>query len=897
MDHKKTNRLAALTVFIVTILTYLYTLPPTVVFWDVPEHSAASYLLQVQHPPGSPLLVLIMHIAAMVPLFSDIAVRMVFVNAVASAMVVTLLYLITVRIILMRHPIPASTFDKAVVYGSSAIGALALTFSTTFWFNAIELETRNTSLLFTALIIWLVLRWHEEYEKPHGDVYLLLITFLVGLTTGIHIHGLLGFFVVILVVYFRYYQHSLRQFVFSTDIIKFGVVASVIFFSVYPGIVKWYPSMLDGEVFGTPSVLWILLAVALPVAAVYLVYFSIKRKKRILNLAALSFLFILLGYSVYAVVYIRSNANTPMNEDNPNTIKRLVAYLEREQYGETPLLQRRWSNEPDKVEHFKDYTSDTDYLWRYQIDHMYLRYLGWNFIGKADDVQGAGVRFGQLFGIPLLIGLIGFYFHWKTDPKMAFIMTIYFFLTGLALALYFNMQQEQPRERDYFFVYSFFGFCLWIGMGTFALVKFLHRTLHEQQARIAGYSVLAVVLLLVPANMLRTNIHPSSRTGHYVAWDYAYNLLQSTEKDAVLITNGDNDTFPLWYLQDVEGIRRDVRVICLSLANTDWYIKQLKNNEPYGAKKVPISMTDEQITGIQPIQYEPQTFALPVTRNAAEGWDASNADPRGLEIVDTLKFTMPATLHFGSVEALRVQDILVFDIIRTSNWQRPIYFAATGGEDSQIGLQNHLEMRGLAMKLVPRTVHSYLEGMNDGILRKQLLADISAPSQSPQYGFRWRGLRDATVHFDENQRRLITNYRQVFLSYAAYLTNVKHEPSVTLSVLNRMEYVIPRINNPLDFRAKSEIAQLYELNGDTLTARLYSSEIIAEVQWAMTGLITDRLDQYHPLIVLAQAYETVGEYDKAIAAVNRLNDLYGSTPGLSAYVGQRVAEITAQKSR
>ena len=263
------------------------------------------------------------------------------------------------------------------------------------------------------------------------------------------------------------------------------------------------------------------------------------------------------------------------------------------------------------MEYFKNYTSDGDYFWRYQINHMYLRYFGWNFIGKEDDWQGAGVRFGQLFGIPLLIGLIGFFYHWKIDPKMAFIMTIYFVLTGFALAVYFNMQQEQPRERDYFFVYSFFGFCLWIGMGTLAIVNYLEQKLKEHSARIAGYCVLAAAFIFVPANMLRTTIHPSSRYGHYLAWDYAYNLLQSTEKDAILITNGDNDTFPLWYLQDVEGIRRDVRVICLSLANTDWYIKQLKNTEPFGAKKVPISMTDDQITGIQPVQYEPQMFSPP----------------------------------------------------------------------------------------------------------------------------------------------------------------------------------------------------------------------------------------------------------------------------------------------
>jgi len=897
MGHIKTNRIVAFAVFAVTLITYLYTLPPTVVFWDVPEHCAASFLLQVQHPPGSPLLVIVMRVFSMIPLFSDIAVRMHFVNALASSVVVTLLYLITVRMILLRHDLPEAMFDRIAVYGSAAIGALALTFSTTFWFNAIETETRNTSLLFTALIIWLVLRWHEEYEKPHSDAYLLLITFLVGLTTGIHIHGLMGFFVAILVVYFRFYKHSLRTFAFSTDVIKFGVVAALIFFTVYPGIVKWYPSMLDRSVFGIQSDLWLAVAVALPLGALFLLYYSYKNKKRILNIAALSFLLILLGYSIYAVVYMRSNEHPPMNEDDPSTLKRLVQYLEREQYGETPLLQRRWSNEPDKVQYFKSYTSDLDYFLSYQINHMYIRYFGWNFIGKEDDWQGAGVRFGQLFGIPLLIGLIGFYYHWKIDQKMAFIMTIYFLLTGIALAIYFNMQQEQPRERDYFFVYSFFGFCVWIGFGTLAIVNYLEQKLNEKSARTAGYVVMAAAFLFVPVNMLRTTIHPSSRSGHYLAWDYAYNLLQSTEKDAILITNGDNDTFPLWYLQDVEGIRRDVRVICLSLANTDWYIKQLKHDEPFGAKKVPISMADDQITGILPVQYEPQTFSLPVTRNAAEGWDASNKDPRGLDIVDTLKFVLPATLQFGNVKALRVQDILVFDIIRTSNWQRPIYFATTSGDDSKIGLQDHMEVRGLALKLVPRTIRTQWEGVNEKILHDELMTDFQSPSTSPAYPFRWRGLRDPSVHFDENQRRLIINYRQAFVTYAVYLTDAKHAPSEAVAVLNRMEYCVPRANFALDYRSKSDVVQLYAMGGDSLHAREYASEIVTELAPSLSGPMTEPLNQFNPLIILAQADEVLGDYDKAIAATKRLGEAYGGAQGVSMYVQQRVAELNAKKLR
>jgi len=504
--------------------------------------------------------------------------------------------------------------------------------------------------------------------------------------------------------------------------------------------------------------------------------------------------------------------------------------------------------------------------------------------------------------------LIGFYYHWKIDPKMAFIMTIYFVLTGFALAVYFNMQQEQPRERDYFFVYSFFGFCLWIGMGTLAIVNYLEQILKEQQARIAGYCALALAFIFVPANMLRSNIHPSSRYGHYLAWDYAYNLLQSTEKDAILITNGDNDTFPLWYLQDVEGVRRDVRVICLSLANTDWYIKQLKDTEPFGAKKVPISMTDDQITGIQPVQYEPQMFSLPVPRSAKEEWDTMSTPPAnsdvalqhslGSEIVDTVKFVMPATLQFGNIKALRVQDILVFDIVRTNRWERPIYFATTGGDDSKIGLQDHMEMRGLAMKLVPRKVRNFWEGVNENVLRKQLMTDVQTPLQTPSFGFRWRGLQDPAVHFDENQRRLIMNYRQAFLSLTVYLTNVKHDSAGAIAALNRMEQVIPHALLSIDYRSKADIAEIYRINGDTLHARQFAAELVTELNPYLTNAqMTEQLDQYNPLIVLSQSYESLKEYDKAIATMNHVAEVYSRIPGIRNMVDQRIREIKAIQAK
>lgn len=906
MDHKKINRLVALGVFLASIAVYLKTLPPTIVFWDVSEHCTASYFLQVQHPPGSPLLTLVLRIASMLPLSADIGVRMILFNVFASCAVIVLLYLITVRCILMWRSQPATLLDAVSVYGASAVGALALAFSTTFWFNSIEVETRNTSLLFTALIIWLVLIWYEKAEEKHSDLYLLMITFLVGLTAGIHIHGLLGFVVAILLVYLRFYPKTLREFLFSADVLKFGSVAVLIFMVAYPGIVKWFPSMLDSNVFGIQSNLWIGVAMGVVVAAIYFVWSSTKKNNRILNIGALAFLFILLGYSTYVVIVIRANAGTPMNQNDPSSLRRLVAYLEREQYGETPLMNRRFSLEPDKQENFKKYTSDWDYMWNYQIKHMYWRYIAWNFIGRESDVQDCDWRFSQLYGLPFLVGLIGCYYHWKKHQKMAFIMTVFFILSGLALAVYFNMQEPQPRERDYFFVYSVFAFCFWIGIGTLAIFDYVREKLAGANANGLAYAAFALVVVTVPGNMLRTNYKPMDRSGHYLAWDYSYNLLQSVEKDAILITAGDNDTFPLWYLQDVEGVRRDVRVVNLSLANMDYYILQLKHGRPYGAKPVPISLPDDQIEGIQPMEYQSQMVRIPIPKFALEGRNAPKVAIEGgasataaeadRAIVDTLKFVMPATLRFGNRSALRVQDILVFDIVRSMRWERPVYFAITaGGDESKIGLRDYLELEGLAYRLVPRKRQAFWAAVNEERTRAHLFTDIKQPSKEQSYGCLWRGLQDSTVKFDENQRRMLTSYRQPFYTLALYLSNVKNKPEEMSAVLDRMEQVVPRRLHPMDFRLKSDMAVFYGLSGNKVRQKELYRELADELGSTTDTGSTEQFSQYHPLAVLLQVYQGLDEYDKALDVVQKIQRAFASTPGIPEFANAKKAEIEISK--
>jgi len=897
MEHKKLNRYIALLVFAVTLLNYIKSMPPTVVFWDVPEHAAASYAVQVQHPPGSPLLVLVMRVASMIPTSHDIAVRMILVNAIVSSIDIMLLYLIIIRLFLFWKQLPDSVVDKIFFYGPAVAGALALTFSTTFWFNSVELETRNTSLFFTALIVWLSLIWYERADLEGSDRYLLMIAYLVGLTSGVHIHGLLGFFVAIMVVYFRSYKKTLKQFFTSLDFIKFGVVGSLIFWTAYPGVIMWLPSMLDGNVFGTQSAFWQYAAFGIVGTAAYLIYYFAKKRKRIQYLACFSFVLIVLGFSTYVTVYIRANAHTPINENDPSDMARLVTYLEREQYGETPLFNRRFSQEPDKIANFKKYSSDLDYLWRYQIEHMYLRYLGWNFIGKDGDAQDNGIRFSQLYGIPFLIGLFGLYYHWKSDQKSALIITAFFLLTGVVLAIYFNMQEPQPRERDYFFVYSFYGFCIWIAMGIMGLLDLVRKEVKIKRPEIAGYAILAIAFVMVPGNMLRTNFHMMSRHGHYLAWDHSYNLLQSVEKDAILITNGDNDTFPLWYLQDVEGIRRDVRVVCLSLLNTDWYILQLKNEEPYGAKKVPISIPDNQIDGIQPVPYQPRMMSIPVPLSVREGW-VESGDTAGGKIVDTVKFYMPNTLQFGNVKGLRVQDILVYDIIRTSNWQRPVYFAITVQDDSKIGLQNYLEVRGLAMKVVPKRTQNAWLNIDEDVMQKELFTDVKTPSKEPALGFRWRGLQDSTVHLDENQRGLLRNYRQAFYGFAVYALDVDNNPKKATAILDRLEEELPHKIHPLDVDLESRIASIYEMGGEKDRCKEFSQDIVAQLEPRLAKGSSESLISENVYVMLLQAYEGAGDYHRALSFLDEIRKVYAKAPGIDQFIERektKIATLTGEK--
>ncbi|RCK72853.1 MAG: putative membrane protein [Ignavibacteriae bacterium] len=877
-------KFSAFFVFFASLFVYYLTLPPTVVFWDVGEFCAAAYLLQVPHPPGAPLFLLLGRLVGWLPIISDFAVKMHLISALSSAITVTLLFLVTVRVIIAFRGYPEKFIDQLTVYGASIIGALSLAYSTTFWFNATEAEVYGLSMLFVALIIWLIIKWYDHSHEAHNEKYIFIIAYLIGLSVGVHLLAVLTIFTVLLIIYFKNYEFNTPTF------IKFSIISLIIFFVIYPGVVKYLPSLLDGEFGGTKSEILTYIPIILIIGSLYGVYYSIKNKMKMLNIALLSFLLIVLGYSTYTLVLIRANVpNMPMNENDPSNMARLVSYLGREQYGEAPVLQRRYSREPMHTPTWQNYSSDMDFMWRYQINHMYTRYLLWNYVGVEGDWQDAGVSWKDTLGIPFLLGLLGLYYHFRKDWKMALPFLVLFLIMGVILALYQNQQEPQPRERDYFYVGSFFVFSMWIAIGLIGIVDFLKKYLKSPNLQnTANIVVLSVFLFAVPINFLRINWHERDRSKNYVAWDYSYNILQTCEKDAIIFTNGDNDTFPLWYLQDVEGVRRDIRIVNLSLVNTSWYIKQLKNYEPHGAKKVPISFTDEQIDNLQPIQWNTRQMSIPVPKEVFQKFGIADT---ALINAGKITFTMKPTVSYGQYNLLRVQDIMVRDIIMTNKWERPIYFAVTVSPDSKIGLDEYMWMDGLAWRLKPVKT-SPESGIHKDIMEANVLAENVIPSKEPQYGYLYRGLNDTTIYFDENITRLSVNYRSGFIRLAIYYQNVEKNPEKALQILHKMDEVIPINGVKFDWRLAADVMSFYSKLGDKSKQEEYAKYLEKECWKLINSNQAEISTYYNPYRILLEIYEAREDYKKAIDVLNRVLAFYPNDPSIRS----RILELEA-KSR
>ena len=890
MSGKMINRAVALGVFLVTVGVYLKTLSTTVVFWDVGEFCAAARLLQVPHPPGAPLFVFLARIASLIPYRDDIAARMHAVSAIGSALGVMFLYLVSVKIIELFRGTCQTAYDRIAVYGASAVGALALAFSTTYWDNAIEAEVYGMGMFFVSLCLWLALKWREHADEPHNEKYLLMIAYLLGLSTGVHILALLITIPILMIVYFRKYEFSRRSF------IRFSLAALAAFFVIYPGIVQFLPGLLDGDLGGTKSDLFPFVPPLLVAAAVYGAYRSMHNRQKMVHIACLSFLLIVLGYTTYTQVIIRSNVdNLPMKENNPNNLARLTSYLTREQYGNTPLLKdaswdnesqtykerlfpRRYSTEPMHEPTRVNYSSDEDFLWRYQINHMFTRYVLWNLVGAEGDWQDAGVSWKDTLGIPLWICLLGAYYHFKKDWKMASVFLAAWIIMGIVLDLYQNQQDPQPRERDYFYVGAYYVMCMWIAVGIVAMVDSLRKQVKEGAlARLVAPGLVAFCVVAVPINLVRTNLREHDRSKIYIAWDYSYNLLQSCDKDAILFTNGDNDTFPLWYLQDVEGIRRDVRIVNLSLVNTSWYIHLLKTDSPHGAKKVALTLTDDQIDRITPVRWSPRPVDLPVPKQVAQRYGSTDST-----VVNQGKivWTMNGMPYQKDIRYLRVQDIMVRDIILANKWERPIFFAVTSSPDSKIGLDGFLWMKGLAAELRPVKVTAPDGGVDKKFMEANFLARDVKPSQTPQLGYLYRNLNNPDAYYDENVQRMVMNYRAGFMRIANDALHGQNDKEKGRQVMAQMEKEIPLNVIPMqDWRYTYYIARLFNDLEDTTRFELYAKNVEEKCLSNINNGQIDLSDgSNNPYLILSEIYGLRKDYPRAIDMLNALASEYPNVP-------------------
>ena len=845
-NYQRLNNIVGWGVFLVAAFVYLSTMEATASFWDCGEYIACAYKLEVGHPPGAPLFLLIGRVFSLMA-FGDTSKVGAMVNSMSAlCSAFTILFLFWSITALARKIVDKTgeltTGRMYAVLGSGTVGALAYTFSDSFWFSAVEGEVYAMSSFFTAITFWAITRWEREADEPHANRWIILIAYLIGLAVGVHLLNLLVIPAVVFIYYFKKFETINRKGVIITSAISVFILGGIQG-GVIPLIVKlaaWFEIKAVNSVglpFNSGTILYAVLLVG---GIVFGLMYTIKKAKPIANTVILCFTVILIGYSSFLVLVIRSQANTPMDENNPENAVNLLSYLNREQYGTWPILYgqyfsapqdpkdpsrdgnpvyaqdkkvgkyvviddrkgsipnyddrfctlfpRMWSSQQNHVTGYRNWTNPRNYqhisvtnpqtgepeslekptfgqnlyfFFAYQTGWMYTRYFLWNFVGRQSDIQGHGnsadgnwisgitpfdkARLGPqtglpdgadnnkarntLFGLPFILGLLGLWYQLKKDNKNFTVVALLFFFTGIAIVVYLNQKPFEPRERDYAYAGSFYAFAFWIGLGVLAIYDFLEKKMNQSRSALVATGL---CLLAVPALMAKEEWNDHDRSHRTIARDFAYNYLNSCAPNAILFTNGDNDTFPLWYAQEVEGIRTDVRVICLELLNTDWYIDQLVH-KAYDSDPVPFSLTkaqyqqgsreavlfkDRGIKGFIPVKdlvefaknddadhklemgggvsynyFPTKNMSVPVDSATVVN---NGTVPKALanRIVKSIDWTMTGNY-------VQKNHLMVLDLLAHNDWKRPVYFAATAPPKSYLNLAPYLQLEGLAYRLVP----------------------------------------------------------------------------------------------------------------------------------------------------------------------------------------------------
>lgn len=1001
-NYRFINNLCGWLAFAISAFVYISTIEPTGSFWDCGEFIASSYKLQVGHPPGAPLFLMMGRVMSLLA-GGDVKLVSVMINVLSALMSAgTILFLFWTVTILTRKIVAADGQMDAgrliTIMGAGFVGALAYTFSDSFWFSAVEGEVYASSSFFTAIVFWAMFKWESVADERHANRWIILIAYLMGLSIGIHLLNLLTIPALAFIYYFRKYKPTTSGIIATAvagvailGIIQYGIISTLV--KIASQVELIFVNSL-GMPFWSGFIFFLLLVVA---ALVYGLKRTREKNQPMWNLSLLCVVFILLGYSSYAMIVIRSNANPPMDENDPEHAFNLLSYINREQYGDRPLFYgqyynaqqikldegamqytkgdgkyvettrkispvydpaactifpRMYSAQDNHISAYKEwagikgdqtptFAQNLKFFWQYQVIHMYWRYFMWNFVGRQNDQQGHGGitkgnwisgvkavdewRLGPqdklaegmknnkarntFYFLPLILGLIGMIWHFRRDNHDAWTTMLLFFFTGMAIVLYLNQYPYQPRERDYAYAASFYAFAIWIGLGVAALAEKLR---NKAPSAVAGTAATLVCLAAVPAVMAREGWDDHNRSHRYTSRDIAWNYLQSTAPNAIIFTNGDNDTFPLWYAQDVEDVRTDVRIVNLSLLNTDWYIDQMKR-KAYSSAPVPFSLThdkyvqgtrdylpfyDRQIPGYVDVK-EVMKF---ISSDAPES-KVRTQGGTDLSYFPTKKFFIKvdkeAVLKNGVVRPedadkivdtifwevnrsyLMKADLMILDLIANNDWTRPIYFAVTVGNDSYLNLEPYFQLEGLAYRFVPIRTETDGSGQTGRV-------GVSTMYDNMMNKFLWGNMNREGVYLDQNNLNMTMNFRNNFSRLAEGLMEDGKLDSA-VKVLDKMNEEMPDKTVPynvmmlrpveLYFNAAKgirapQISPTGELTSSTIelpeARKKHAMDMARAITLRMADLYEDELTYYFSLKGTQYLRFVDRELNQAMAIYNEL---------------------------
>ena len=989
-------------VFAIATLVYAFSAEPTGSLWDCGEFIAGAYKLQVVHPPGAPLFILIGRMFTMVAetIFPDdpakIAYAVNLMSGVCTAFAAAFTawsMMILGKLTLVGREGELTTGQGISILGGGLVAGLATTFASSVWFSAVEGEVYAMSFFFTTLTFWSMLKWYNLPDTKAADRWIIFAAYMVGLSIGVHLLSLLTIPAIALLYYFKKFKNiNLRggivaiaigvfilvliQAIMILNLPKIGAAFDLVFVNTFglpygSGLMFFVLLLIGGLVFG----LYYTHKRVTPIS----IFGWLQIPPHILQKAIMGLTVVLIGFSTYGTILIRANANTPINMNNPSDVFSFVSYLNREQYGDRPLVRgphyaagrpikydsedrygpvdgryevvdekitpvynpadmmffpRRGHLEPNKADPHKAWTEylrgsktakpnqvdNIRYFVQYQMGWMYWRYFMWNFVGRQNGDQGyfpwdpksghwmSGIQpvdnarlYNQnelpeamkqhqarnfYYFLPLIFGLFGLYFFARNNRNDFIATAMLFLMTGLAIIVYSNQPPNEPRERDYVLVGSFMVYCMWMGFAVPALWQ-----LFKERLGLNGtVSAIAATALVITAPLVMgfQNWDDHSRGSHYGARDYAINFLESCEKDAIIFTHGDNDTYPLWYAQEVEGIRTDVRVINLSLLAVDWYIDQLRrkiNESPaiqmsippsaYRGNKrnqllysnqdaLPAGSTIQSVVkfmgeehplplqnGRQTESYLPtKTITIPVDPQKVLQNGTVNPSDTG-RVLDRITFTI-------NKNSLIKDETAILDIIASNNWERPIYFAVTCRPNKLLGLQDYVQLEGMAMRLVPvkTTSDRSLGFIGSGRI------DVDKTYNNIMTKFKWGNFDKERLFVDRSYAPSVMSMRLVFVRLARELS-ARGEKEKAAEVLNKYFEAYPHMNFPYDFNTMFVVAEYYR--GKNAEAAKPHVKKLAEE-------LVDYMDFYMSLSSddLAAFNQ---EYQQTQSAINRLNTM------------------------